>query len=198
MIEDVQIQPGIPTRSETAAQLFAALAKAQGAFVGAKKDRENNFLGTSYATLSSVIEACRKPLSENGLSIIQTFQERTGNNYLVTTLAHESGEWMSSWLPLTLDSDEKGLSRLQVFGKQITYLRRYSYIALVGVAVAEDEDDGNRDGRPQRSNQREPQPAAGDAPKTNGNGAIEIWEGPDQCPKCHAPGGKKHGKPCCA
>ncbi|MEP6755024.1 MAG: hypothetical protein ABJA67_05960 [Chthonomonadales bacterium] len=24
----------------------------------------------------------------------------------------------------------------------------------------------------------------------------EIWAGPDQCPHCHAPQGKRHGKPC--
>lgn len=24
----------------------------------------------------------------------------------------------------------------------------------------------------------------------------EVWEGPGQCPRCHAPQGKRHGKPC--
>ena len=36
-------------------------------------------------------------------------------------------------------------------------------------------------------------------PVGNGNTAPtvnEIWEGPGQCPKCHAPEGKRHGKPC--
>lgn len=27
-------------------------------------------------------------------------------------------------------------------------------------------------------------------------GAGAIWEGPGQCPQCHAPAGKRHGKPC--
>ena len=26
--------------------------------------------------------------------------------------------------------------------------------------------------------------------------AGEVWEGPGQCPNCHAPEGKRHGKPC--
>lgn len=35
----------------------------------------------------------------------------------------------------------------------------------------------------------------------NGSGAAppagnDIWQGPGQCPACHAPEGKKHGKPC--
>jgi hypothetical protein len=28
--------------------------------------------------------------------------------------------------------------------------------------------------------------------------ATAIWEGPGQCPRCHAPEGKRHGKPCIA
>jgi hypothetical protein len=27
-------------------------------------------------------------------------------------------------------------------------------------------------------------------------GTAEIWPGPGQCPRCHAPEGKRHGKPC--
>lgn len=39
------------------------------------------------------------------------------------------------------------------------------------------------------------------APRPNGNGHAaapvgEVWEGPGQCPKCHAPEGKRHGRPC--
>src|SRR5262249_37696675 len=26
--------------------------------------------------------------------------------------------------------------------------------------------------------------------------ANEVWDGPGQCPRCHAPEGKRHGKPC--
>jgi hypothetical protein len=29
-----------------------------------------------------------------------------------------------------------------------------------------------------------------------GTGQTEIWEGPGLCPRCHAPEGKRHGKPC--
>lgn len=37
-----------------------------------------------------------------------------------------------------------------------------------------------------------------DSPHTNGNGNghSDVWEGPDQCPTCHAPAGKRHGKVC--
>ncbi len=34
-----------------------------------------------------------------------------------------------------------------------------------------------------------------DVPKRT---ATEVWDGPGQCPHCHAPIGKRHGKPCTA
>jgi hypothetical protein len=39
------------------------------------------------------------------------------------------------------------------------------------------------------------------AAASNGVRAVsptEVWEGPGQCPNCHAPEGKRHGKPCVA
>lgn len=41
-----------------------------------------------------------------------------------------------------------------------------------------------------------PQPQAG---RVNGNGSKPpgaVWDGPGQCPNCHAPAGKPHGKQC--
>jgi len=64
--------------------------------------------------------------------------------------------------------------------------------------------EASGDGAPR--SEREPQPASAPAvvsPKhAGGRGALsdrpatEIWEGPGQCPRCHAPEGKRHGKPC--
>ena len=37
---------------------------------------------------------------------------------------------------------------------------------------------------------------SGSASQASGGGVAEVWEGPGQCPRCHAPQGKRHGKPC--
>jgi hypothetical protein len=39
-----------------------------------------------------------------------------------------------------------------------------------------------------------------ETPKTEANivRQSDIWAGPGQCPRCHAPEGKRHGKPCAA
>ncbi|MGC8667185.1 MAG: hypothetical protein ACP5VE_03580 [Chthonomonadales bacterium] len=38
--------------------------------------------------------------------------------------------------------------------------------------------------------------AAVKEPKPGAPAGEEIWQGPGQCPRCHAPAGKPHGKPC--
>ena len=58
--------------SESIKSLAEALAVAQGAIGGATKASENPFYKHRYADLKSVWEACRKPLADNGLAIIQT------------------------------------------------------------------------------------------------------------------------------
>lgn len=57
--------------SEQLNELGAALAKAQAAVRGAKKDANNPFFKSTYADLASVWEACREALTSNGLSVVQ-------------------------------------------------------------------------------------------------------------------------------
>lgn len=117
-------------------ELAKALAAAQGKIRAAEKDRSNSFFNSSYATLSSVWEACREPLSSNGLSVVQQPVNDGDLTGVVTTLLHCSGQWMRS----TLWAKPKD-GTPQSLGSCQTYLRRYSLSAVVGVAP--DDDDGN-------------------------------------------------------
>ena len=60
--------------SQSIAALASALAKAQSEISGAVKDSANPFFKSKYADLESVWSACRKPLTSNGLSVVQTTQ----------------------------------------------------------------------------------------------------------------------------
>lgn len=125
--------------SENVNDLFAALAKAQLEMKPASKSKKNPFFKSTYADLPSVWEACREPLGKNGLSVIQTTITQEGSLFLVSRLCHTSGQWVESVMPIVLTKHDP-----QVMGSAITYLRRYSLCALVGV-VTDDEidDDGN-------------------------------------------------------
>ncbi len=132
----------MPT-SPTIAALAAALVKAQSAMGGAKKDSTNPHFKTAYADLASVWDACRAPLANAGLSVVQLVSSdatqgipHCGHAIIETILAHSSGEWVSSTLAVPLTkSDAQGL------GSAITYGRRYALAAIVGVCPADDDGE---------------------------------------------------------
>jgi hypothetical protein len=120
--------------SESIKDLAAALAKAQGEITGALKDSANPFFKSKYADLASCWDACRLPLSKNGLSVVQGMQVAEGNLYLITRLLHSTGEWISSQTPVTPKDDTP-----QGMGSALTYARRYALTAMVGVAQVDDD-----------------------------------------------------------
>ena len=115
-------------------QLAAALAAAQGKITGALKDSSNPFFKSKYADLASCWEACRIPLSENGLAVIQTTAESADGVIVLTTLVHKSGEWIRGTLMMKpIKADPQGV------GSCITYARRYALAAIVGLAQIDDD-----------------------------------------------------------
>jgi hypothetical protein len=125
-------------KSDSIAELAFALAKAQGAMKGAIKDSANPFFKSKYADLASVVEAIRVAFSSNGLSYIQTVEPSDKDEVRVeTTLLHSSGEWISCGI-LSLPVSK---ADAQGYGSALTYARRYSLSAAVGVAP--EDDDGN-------------------------------------------------------
>jgi len=127
--------------SEQISELAAALAAAQGMMENAIMNRTNPHFKTKYADLAAVLNAARKPLSANGLAIVQTI----GEGVLHTRLLHTSGQWIASEHPLPMSG------RPQEIGAALTYARRYSLSALIGIAADED-DDGNTANAANRSN----------------------------------------------
>ena len=121
-------------------ELVTALSKAQGEMQAAIKSRTNPFYKSTYADLGSVWDAARPVLSKYGLCIMQTTEIQPDNKIvMITTLAHLSGQWVKSYLPLNPSKNDN-----QGIGAAITYLRRYSLSAIVGV-VCDDDDDGEMD-----------------------------------------------------
>jgi hypothetical protein len=123
-------------RSEQIEALTAALAKAQAEIEGATKSSENPHFRNRYADLGAVWEAIRAPLTKHGLSVVQFPRACEMGVEVETTLLHTSGQFMSDTLALpVLKRDAQG------FGSAITYARRYSLMAVAGIAPV--DDDGN-------------------------------------------------------
>ena len=135
------------THSEQLNELAAALAKAQAKIEGAKKDSANPFFKSHYADLASVWDACRKQLTDNGLSVTQMPYTDGPTIGVQTVLMHASGQWMES----TVSANAKDLSP-QAVGSVITYLRRYALSAVAGVPQVDDDaeaGEGRIEGKPE-------------------------------------------------
>jgi hypothetical protein len=139
--------------SESIALLAGALAKAQLQIEPASKNATNPHFRSHYADLASIWDACRGPLNTNGLSIVQfPCDGEVGRIGLCTMIVHSSGEWMSETITVKALKEDP-----QFLGGVLTYLRRYSLAAVVGVTATED-DDGNAASTPANSRVAAPAP----------------------------------------
>lgn len=141
--------------------LFSALVKAQTEMGNPVKDSTNPHLRNKYASLASVLDACRLPLANNGIVVYQaaSMAPDMPQHVIVTSmLVHgESGESISDSLPIPLAKNDA-----QGIGSAITYGRRYMLLAQLGLAPDdEDDDDGNKaSGRNQAAQQPRQQQSA--------------------------------------
>jgi len=130
--------------SQDISKLSEALSKLQGSVGSVVKNKSvkvrtksGDSYSYSYADLTGIWETIRKPLTETGLAIAQTFSENTHGPQIVTVLMHSSGQWLKSILPLNY----AGL-KVQELGSEITYMRRYALSSILGITTDEEDDDG--------------------------------------------------------
>ncbi len=92
-----------------------------------------------YASLSSGLDIVRKCLGQHEIATVQTttIDNAAGLIRLTTTLAHSSGEWISSDWPVCPISEINAPHRM---GAALTYARRYALFTLVGIAGEDDLD----------------------------------------------------------
>jgi hypothetical protein len=104
------------------------------------KDANNPFHKSKYATLEHVWEIVKPRLLKYNICVMQpalTTSDGAGCETIITHI--ESGEEMRSTLILPLP--EKGLGA-QGVGSCISYARRYSLTAALGLVVGDEDDDG--------------------------------------------------------
>lgn len=124
------------SRSLEIKDLYAALAKAQ-ADMEIAAERKYKAARGGYPRMADLIQASRKCLAANGLSIHQKiYTDEQSRDYLRTELAHESGQWTSS--TIRYDWPKGDLDAWQSF---IDKMKREAYKAITG-CVSDEDDDG--------------------------------------------------------
>jgi hypothetical protein len=112
--------------------LAAAFLKAQSKFpiIGKDSEADAGSFKYKYASLPVILRVCLPVLHEHGFSLSQTFRD----GMLVTRLIHDAGE-MTSEIPCS----PIGL-KPQDFGALVSYMRRYAFISITGIAPDDDPD----------------------------------------------------------
>jgi len=125
--------------SDTITKISASINKSQSKFMHVVKDVKG--ARGLYASLPAVIESVRPILNENGISVLQHSHPSETGVCLSTVLLHTSGEWIADgglFIPCVKNDP-------QAFGSAMSYARRYSLLAMLGVAA---DDDVAREHRP--------------------------------------------------
>ena len=135
--------------SESIIKISAALLKAQKDMEGAKKDSKNPFFKSKYADFNAVLEACKGPLNDNGITILQPHRVDSieGKTYMIveTILLHESGEFLSSETQVVVAKANDP----QSLGSAQTYSRRYGLQSFISLPAEDDDGETamNRSGK---------------------------------------------------
>jgi len=112
------------------------------------KDKTVSYGNTKYnhATLGNVTEKISAELSKYGLSASWTTKQN-GQVCVTCRITHILGH--SEETMLCAASDTSGSKNaIQAIGSTITYLERYTLLALTGLATYEQDDDGQAAGAP--------------------------------------------------
>lgn len=118
-------------------KIAPAFVAAKKAFGPALKDKANPAFRSKYADLGACIDAVEDALLANGIAAYHESTEDTAGITVECVLLHESGETIRGGklhVPAT-KHDAQG------FGSAMTYARRYSLMAVCGIAP--EDDDGN-------------------------------------------------------
>lgn len=118
-------------------KLYKALAAVKKEMESVKKSSNNPFFKSRYADLNSHLEVVEPLMEKNGLLLLQPCEVSpfNGKTAVSTQIIHiESGEKISSTMAVdTVETD------MQKAGGGVTYARRYTLSALLGMQAVDDD-----------------------------------------------------------
>jgi hypothetical protein len=114
-------------------ELYKALVKFQSEMKPVPKEASNPHYKSNFADLSGIIQAASPLLAKNGLGFLQTMRVDGERNILQTKIIHASGQSELSEIIVPHQNDPQKLGAL------ITYLKRYSLQAALGIPTEDDD-----------------------------------------------------------
>lgn len=109
------------------------------------KDKHVSFNQTSYnhASLANVLRIISAEMSNHGLSVAwETGQTESGQIKVTCRVTHTLGHSESTSLVAAPDNSGKK-NPIQAIGSTVSYLERYTLLAITGLTTEDMDDDGN-------------------------------------------------------
>lgn len=103
--------------------------------------RDGDFVGYSHAELSDVCEVLVPAMGRHGLSHSWDVRQESGRVYVTCTVTHRLGHSTSVTMDAAPDSSGKK-NAVQQIASAVTYLQRYTVLAVTGMATTGMDDDG--------------------------------------------------------
>ncbi len=101
------------------------------------KSADNPFFKSKYVELKTVLNEAKRVCLDNNFVFYQYPEVINDKPVLTTILRHASGEEIKGTVPIVA----KDATDPQKIGGGLTYMRRYSLTAMLG--IEEEDDDGN-------------------------------------------------------
>ena len=127
--------PDVPLPKVEHATIAEALVAALAGLIVVERSGEGNY--GSYADLADLGKVAKPALARHGMTYMQDLHAHGDGLAVTTTLLHESGEQVKHG-PLAFPHGQNA----QATGSYITYMRRYSLAAALGLAPGDSDDDG--------------------------------------------------------
>lgn len=152
-------------------KIAPALLKAQLNIGAAVKGSRNPFFSSVYASLGSVMEACKEALNEQLICVLQPVGHDEHSQYVETILLHSSGQFISDRMQIEpirkmVSPNPKKDETFEPFlapdpqaqGSAITYARRYALQSMLFIPAEDDDGEGamNRNQQSRPTTQQRP------------------------------------------
>ncbi|DAZ90903.1 TPA_asm: recombination protein bet [Cyanophage Cy-LDV1] len=128
----------------------------------------------THATLADVVDAAVAGMGKHGLSHRWDVRQEAGRITVQCIVTHDRGHSEST--SLTSNPDDSGnKNQIQQVGSAITYLQRYTLMAVLGLAASDmQDDDGRGSGQPEPTLSEEQQAAINDLLEASGSDRAKF------------------------
>jgi hypothetical protein len=122
------------------------------------KTKDGDFVGYKHAELSDVTDAVVPAMAKHGLSHRWDVVQEPNRIVVTCIVTHKAGHSMQVTMDAAPDNSGKK-NAIQQIASAVTYLQRYTLLAVTGMSTSGNDDDGNSAGNGEGAGNPPPPPS---------------------------------------